>query len=215
MAGHSNFCGIILAAGESSRMGRDKALLPYPRQSPTSGPAETFLSGHIRLFREHADAVTVVAGKNRDSISPVAAAFGASVTVNPAPERGQFSSLQTGLREALNRGFDSVLITLVDRPPIRTETLATLKQSFEAAITDGKWAVIPQHHDHHGHPILAGRGLIEAFLRAPDVSNAREVEHAHQDAIVYIAVDDPFVSLNVDTPEQYAALSSPPFSPVL
>jgi CTP:molybdopterin cytidylyltransferase MocA len=53
---------------------------------------------------------------------------------------------------------------------------------------------------------LAGREMMEAFLRAPDSSNAREVEHAHQAAIDYLPVDDPLVTVNVDTPEQYAAL---------
>lgn len=215
MVGQAGFCGIILAAGESSRMGRDKALLPYPQQSPGTDAGETFLSANIRLFGEYADIVIVVAGKNEDSLRPVVAALGARLVVNRAPERGQFSSLQAGLREALDQGFDSALITLVDRPPVRTDTLETLQASFKAAANGGKWAVIPEHDNHHGHPFIAGHRMIEAFLKAPDSSNAREVEHANQGSIEYIAVDDPFVTLNVDTPEQYAALSSLPFSRAL
>jgi hypothetical protein len=52
--------------------------------------------------------------------------------------------------------------------------------------------------------------MMEAFLRAPETSNAREVEHAHPSEIEYVPVDDPFVALNVDTPEQYAALPLQP-----
>jgi hypothetical protein len=48
--------------------------------------------------------------------------------------------------------------------------------------------------------------MMEAFLRAPETSNAREVEHAHLGEIEYVPVDDPLVAVNVDTPEQYAAL---------
>ncbi len=192
-------------------MGRDKALLPYAPQSAASNV--TFVSATIDLFAENAVAVVVVAGKNKNSLAPIVAAHGASLVVNPNPERGQFSSLQAGLRELVNRGCNAALITLVDRPPIKRETLATLKAAFEASLAGGKWAVIPEYQGKHGHPILAGRDMIDAFLRAPDTSNARDIEHANQEAIEYIAVDDPFVSFNVDTPEQYASLLSLPHSP--
>jgi len=46
--------------------------------------------------------------------------------------------------------------------------------------------------------------MLEAFLRAPETSNAREVERERQNEIEYIPVDDPLIALNVDTPEQYA-----------
>ena len=56
----------------------------------------------------------------------------------------------------------------------------------------------------------AGREMLEAFLRAPETSNARDVEHAHQSEIEYVPLDDPLVAVNVDTPEQYASLNLPP-----
>jgi molybdenum cofactor cytidylyltransferase len=209
MARTPSFCGLILAAGESSRMGRDKALLPWPRQAPNPATAETFLSAAIRLFFSHVELVLVVAGKNEKALSPIIYANGASLVVNHAPERGQFSSLQVGLHEVLNRGRDAVMITLVDRPPVRSETIETLELAFELASTHRKWSVIPEYHGKHGHPIIAGREMIEAFLKAPDTSNAREVEHTHVKEIEYVPVDDPLVAMNVDTPEQYASLPSP------
>jgi molybdenum cofactor cytidylyltransferase len=209
------FCGVILAAGESSRMGRDKALLPWPPPSASSESiTETFLSAAIRLFFSHVDVVLVVAGKNEAALAPVVYANGASLVVNPDPARGQFSSLRVGLREVLNRGRDAAMITLVDRPPVRMETLETLEAAYEQATAttnaQRKWAAIPEYQGKHGHPILAAREMIEAFLRAPEESSARDVEHAHQSEIEYVPVDDPLVAVNVDTPEQYAALHSPP-----
>jgi len=206
------FCGVILAAGESSRMGRDKALLPWPPQPTSSALADTFLSAAIRLFFSHVDVVLVVVGKNEAPLAPVVYANGASLVVNPEPERGQFSSLRVGLQEVLSRGRDAAMITLVDRPPVGAETLATLESAFERATTktQRKWAVIPEYQGKHGHPILAAREMMEAFLRAPETSNAREVERAHQSEIEYVPVDDPLVAVNIDTPEQYAALSLPP-----
>jgi molybdenum cofactor cytidylyltransferase len=214
------FCGVILAAGESSRMGRDKALLPWPPSS--AGPAaasaagpvttDTFLSAAIRLFFSHVDVVLVVAGKNEAALAPIVYANGASLVVNPDSARGQFSSLRVGLQEVLSRGRDAAMVTLVDRPPVKMETLQALESAFEQAITKTrrKWAVIPEYQGKHGHPILVGREMMEAFLRAPETSDAREVEHAHLSQIEYVPVDDPLVAVNVDTPEQYASLNLPP-----
>ena len=206
------FCGVILAAGESTRMGRDKALLPWPPSAAGSATttADTFLSATIRLFFPHVDEVLVVAGKNEAAVAPVVYANGASLVVNPEPERGQFSSLRVGLQEVLNRGRDAAMVTLVDRPPVQRETLETLAAAFVRATAHRKWAVIPEYQGQHGHPILLGRELLSAFLAAPETSNAREVEHAHQSEIEYVPVDDPLVAVNVDTPEQYAALNLPP-----
>lgn len=203
-----SFCGVILAAGESSRMGRDKALLPWPPQSATPNFGETFLSAAIRLFMPYVDIVLVVAGKNERAIAPIIYARGASLVINPDPGRGQFSSLQVGLSEVLNRGRDAAMITLVDRPPVKPETIQFLATEFEQALARSTWAVVPEYEGKHGHPILAGREMIEAFLRAPVTATAREIEYAHQDKIVYLPVNDPFVASNVDTPEQYAALPS-------
>jgi molybdenum cofactor cytidylyltransferase len=98
------------------------------------------------------------------------------------------------------------MVTLVDRPPLRSETLDKLEAAFERATAHRKWAVIPEYHGKHGHPVLLGREMLTAFLSAPDTSNARDIEHANQSAIEYVPVDDLLVALNVDTPEQYAAL---------
>jgi len=203
------FCGLILAAGESSRMGRDKALLPWPPGAAGAITTETFLSAAIRLFSSHVDEVLVVVGKNEAALAPIIYANGASLVMNPDPMRGQFSSLRVGLREVLNRGRDAAMITLVDRPPVREDTLHALDLAFEQATIQRKWAVVPEYMGKHGHPILAGRELLEAFLRAPETSNARDVEHVHEDQIEYVPVDDPLVTINVDTPEQYAALVPP------
>jgi molybdenum cofactor cytidylyltransferase len=208
MAYASNLYGVILAAGPSSRMGRDKALLPWPPSGAGSSPGETFLSAAIRLFAPYVDVVLVVVGKNEQNLAPIVYANGASLIVNPDPDRGQFSSLRAGLREVLSRGRDAAMITLVDRPPVRPETIQALEAAFEKALHRRKWAVVPEYQGRHGHPILAGREMMEAFLRAPDTSNARDVEHANQAVIEYLSVGDPLVTVNVDTPEEYAALSA-------
>lgn len=199
MARSPSFAGVILAAGESSRMGSDKALLAWR--------GGTFLSGAIQMLKPNCELVIVVAGKNANSLAPIVNAHGVKLTENQHPEDGQFSSLRVGLQEVLNQGRDAAIVALVDRPPAEARTVAHLKQEFLRAVEEEQWAVVPEHNGTHGHPILIGREMIEAFLRAPAQSTARDVEHAHPQKIVYVRVADPNVARNVDTPEDYRSLS--------
>ncbi len=189
-------------------MGSDKALLPWPPSGRGALSRETFVSAAIRSLSPFTDQVVVVAGSNEAVVAPAVYAAGGALVRNPAPERGQFSSLQVGLREVLRLGRDAAMITLVDRPPAGADTLQRLRQAFESGPSE-IWAVVPEHNGRHGHPFLAGREMIEAFLRAPVSSTAREVEHQHQRHIQYLQVDDPYVTMNVNTPEDYAALRKP------
>jgi len=192
------FCGVVLAAGDSSRMGRPKALLPWRRG--------TFLSSTIQTLNFYTDLVIVVAGVHANEIRPVVDANAAYLVHNPHPELGQFRSLQLGLQEVLDRGRDAAIISLVDRPPAKPETIAHLQREFLVHAERDFWAVVPEFNGTHGHPIVIGRELIGKILDAPPSSTARDVLHANQQRIAYIPVADPFVTLNIDTPEDYQRL---------
>src|ERR1051326_6376761 len=131
-----SFAGVILSAGVSSRMGRDKALLPW-----RDG---TFLSAAIRALQPATELVLVVAGANVAMLEPIANANAAFIVVNPEPERGQFSSLQTGLQEVLNRGRDAAIVTLVDRPAAEVNTVQQIKSAFVSS-EERIWAVVPEY----------------------------------------------------------------------
>ena len=201
-------CGVILSAGTSTRMGRDKALLPWPPASPSSATAagETLLSAAILALKPFTETIVVVAGRNADNIANVVCVNGASMVPNPDPDRGQFSSLQVGLNEVLARGCDAAMITLVDCPPLSTASLERLSASFDRILALGKWGVAPESNGRRGHPLLASRALIDAFLAAPVTSNAREIKRAHAHLIESVPVPDSLMSVDVNTPEEYAAL---------
>ncbi len=192
MALSPSFAGVILAAGASSRMGRDKALLSWQ--------GKTFLLGAIQALRPLTEFVVVVAGENEANLAPIVNAEAAFLVRNPDPTQGQFSSLQSGLDNVLDRGRDAAILTLVDRPATALATVELLKNTFLQA-DDNVWAVVPEFGGKHGHPIVIGREMMNAFLRAPASSSARDVEHANQNHILYVPVTDPLVTANVDTPE--------------
>jgi molybdenum cofactor cytidylyltransferase len=207
-------CGVILAAGESSRMGTDKALLPWPPPTPEmpANPHRTLLTAAILAFEPLTRDIVIVAGKNADSLAPIAAACGAHLARNPDAGLGQFSSLQIGLRAVLDHGSESAMITPVDCPPLASSSLALLCQSFRKAIVRNLWAVAPENGGKHGHPLLVSRELIDAFIEAPVTSTARDILHAHPDRIEYVPVPDDLSGSGINTPEEYAsrAEDSPP-----
>ena len=196
----SSLAGVILAAGASSRMGQDKALLQYGGRS--------FLTGAIQLLQNVCDFVVVVAGKNIDVLRSIVYENSAYLVLNPQPELGQFSSLRLGLQALLDRGRDAACVTHVDRPPAELRTAQRLKEHFLRNAPETTWAVVPQFEGKHGHPVIFGREMIEAFLRAQPSDNAREIEHRHQSRIEYLDVNDARVVLNINTPEDYSSLQT-------
>jgi len=205
----AGICGVILAAGASTRMGRDKALLPWPPVAEGAPAVNTFLGAMIDLLQAECDQVLVVAGQNAENLQLAVDAHNAFLIVNPKPERGQFSSIQIGLREVLNRGRDAAFLAPVDRPPVLPGTVQALRTAFLAADPE-VWAVVPElsrgTEKLHGHPILIGREMMESFLRAPATAVARDIEHEHQKHVRYVPVADERIAANIDTPEEYERL---------
>jgi molybdenum cofactor cytidylyltransferase len=202
--------GLVLAAGNSTRMGADKAMLPWPPppRGETNSPRHTLLSAALAAFDPFTRLNVVVAGKNADAIATTVDACGANLVRNPAPENGQFSSLQIGLRELLDRGCTAAMITPVDCPPLTSVSLQRLHSDFLRAVEGGFWAVAPEHDGKHGHPLLANRDLIDAFLKAPVTTNARQVLHAHASHVVYVLVPESLAKAGLNTPQDYAAQGS-------
>jgi len=211
MARAESFCGVILAAGSSTRMGREKALLPWPPVAEGVPAVNTFLGSWIDLLQQNTDLAIVVAGHNQAEAAPVIYEHGGFLVHNERPERGQFSSLQVGLQDVLNRGRDAAVVALVDRPPVVPGTVHELIHALRAA-EPNVWAVVPEirrgEEAVHGHPVVVGREMIEAFLRAAVEDTARDVEHRHREHIRHVPIDDPRIAMNINTPEDYERLRS-------
>ena len=192
---------IILAAGDSTRMGRPKALLPDADGRP-------FVARLVRSFAAAGiGEIVIVTGSLHDAIvEAIAADTPPCLPVcvrNPDPSRGQLSSLWVGLDAVARPDLDGVLVTPVDIPMIRA---TTIRQVVEAWTRTRAPIVRPAVGERHGHPVLFDRAVFDAVRRAPLTEGARLVVHAHADRLVNVAVDDDGCLIDVDTPAQYQAI---------
>ena len=210
--------GIILAAGESSRMGRDKALLPYRDTTflnnilsgflPRLDPVIVVLGCHAEAIRESIRAPSAepsigsASEESGESTVTVAEGRGVRVVVNPDYRRGMLSSLQTGIA-ALPATAEAAMFTLVDHPDVRAETLDKLLAVYRET---GARLVIPRIRDRRGHPVIAARIVLEEIARLPAEASPKSVMRAHREETVFVEVDDRGILRDVDTPSEYERL---------
>jgi molybdenum cofactor cytidylyltransferase len=197
---------IVLAAGESTRMGSPKALLASPDGLP-------FVARIVNAFHDaKVDDVTVVTGRDHAAIADALARHGvdARLARNHDPSRGQLSSLWAGMDAAVTDTTAAILMTLVDVPMVSGATIAAVIDTWRR---QRPLIVRPASGERHGHPVLFDRRLFDELRRAPLDAGAKAIVHAHADAIVNVPVADEGCLVDVDTPREYLELSSPPTSP--
>ncbi|HEY1754174.1 MAG TPA: nucleotidyltransferase family protein [Bryobacteraceae bacterium] len=190
---------VILAAGASRRMGTPKALLDYR--------GETFLDRLIRVLGAATDPVIVVLGHQAARIR-AGVSGNAHFVMNPEPERGQLSSLQTGLA-ALPSEAEGVAFLPMDCPAVGEQTVARLAHAFVERNPE-TLLVIPRCKDgavyHRGHPVFASRAIAAEILALPDGAQARDVIHSHIPGTQYVDVEDRGILMDVDDPAGYRQL---------
>jgi molybdenum cofactor cytidylyltransferase len=181
-------------------MGSPKALLEYR--------GETFIQRLVRVLSPVCGRVIVVLGYHAADIQPCIPAS-AVVKINPAPERGQLSSLQTGLA-ALPADAEGFLFTPVDSPAVESETVRRLADAFRRR-DPAMLLVIPRIRTSsgpkRGHPVFASRAIAEELLALPPTGMASDVIHGHITQTVYVDVDDPGILTDIDDREAYRRLS--------
>jgi molybdenum cofactor cytidylyltransferase len=180
---------IILAAGESRRMGQPKALLPFRGGS--------FLSVLAETLSPHCSPVCAVFGADAKRLMSLAPSS-LLVAENPNYASGMLTSLQAGLR-ALESVPDRVLFTLVDHPAVASETIRALLDSADEI-------AIPKFNSKRGHPVLIRRRIAEEILAEPPTSKLNAVMDRHASEIHYLDLNDSGVTDDIDDPEAYRNL---------
>lgn len=189
---------VILAAGQSSRMGQPKAALPVGDGGPTFAAAVV-----ATLQAAGVAEVIVVAGAHLEAVTAsVHGLAGVRVVHNAGWRAGQLSSLVTGLDAADAPDLAGVLVTLVDIPRVRPATVAALVQAWRRSRAP---IVRPAIGARHGHPVIFDRFTFADLRAAPLDIGAKAVIGAWRDRVLNVPTDDPGVLVDVDTPQDYDA----------
>ncbi len=185
---------ILLAAGESSRMGQLKALLPWRDTTLLEYQLHSLLDAGVGR-------VIVVLGHDADRLKPlVDSADGASWTVNPDYLQGKTTSLKTGVAALAGQQVSDVLLLNVDQPRSADTVRTLLKRHLASSYR----ITIPTHGGKGGHPILIAAELIPELAEIEEESlGLKAVVRRHADATEQFELDDPSVLLDLNTPEQY------------
>lgn len=191
---------VILAAGESRRMGQPKALLPFPEKSSIktkSAKSKTFLEHLMEVTRhERVGALRVVVGAHAKEIRARVKLADECVVLNREWEKGQLSSLQATIRSLLVE-TEGIIVCLVDHPLISRELVAKLIEAFNRT---KHHIVIPTFRGRRGHPVIFPRAMFDELLTAPEDVGARAVVRAHAAEILEVPTDEEGVLMNLNDP---------------
>ena len=191
--------GIILAAGESRRMGYPKPLLEIGGRTFIEHIAETMLAVVPRLV--------IVLGAHRDRVrAAIPRDARIAIVENPNYTRGQLSSLKVGL-DTLLPDTSGALVHLGDHPMVQLETFRVIVDSYNRT---GKPIVIARHEGQRGHPVIFDRALFGELQSAPEEEGARYVVNADPSRLTYVDLKDPGINLDLDTPSDLARAGLPP-----
>jgi molybdenum cofactor cytidylyltransferase len=189
---------IVLAAGESSRMGRQKLLLPF---------GDTTVAGAVVRAAQasRAERVLVVVGADRAAVRAGLGPLGAPFAVNAHYQLGMLSSIQAGVK-ALPEKARATVIVLGDQPFLAPRVI---DEVIEAYRVSRKGIVVPTFQRRRGHPVLIDLKYRDEILALDPVEGLRALMIAHADEILEVEVGDANILRDLDTPEDYAGLPKP------
>jgi molybdenum cofactor cytidylyltransferase len=185
---------VVLSAGESSRMGRPKALLAIDGQ--------TFIERIVAALNHGGlERIVVVLGFNAEEMRHRIDHLPVEIVVNRDYKQGQLSSLQAAIAYLeTDQNCDGMMVHLVDHPYIDPKLVAVMLREFK---NSRSLIVVPRHQGKRGHPVIFSRALFAELLSAPMDQGAKAVVNAHRAETLEIDTENVGVTLDIDTPELY------------
>lgn len=181
---------VILAGGESRRMGAPKALVPFRGISFVQHLVNATRHARIGVRR-------IVLGAGAEQIRDQLGVDQGAIVLNPDWEQGQLSSIQAGIR-SLPEGTEGMILCPVDHPLVSANLISNLIHQFDLS---GKPIVLPAFRGQRGHPVIFRASLYDELLAAPVDIGARQVVWAHPQEIEEVHTEEEGVVLNLNDPE--------------
>lgn len=180
--------GILLAAGRSQRMGRDKLSLPFGETTVFHRSLSPLIDSP--LINE----VVVVVNRDFELSEPLLDQANCTVAVNEADQLGMSSSLRVGILAAADA--DAYMVCLADMPRLTVRLLASLIETYAET---GKGILLPTHKGRDGHPVIFGVEYKQRLLEITGDIGARQIVRDDPDRVRRVSVDNPAVVFDIDT----------------
>lgn len=186
---------VVLAAGESRRMGTQKLLLPFGRATVVETVVAAAAGSRV-------DRVLAVLGADADEVRRKIGAGGGpavSFVLNEGYRSGMLSSVQAGFG-ALPGDAEAAVVMLGDQPFLRAPVIDVVVEAYRAG---GKGIVVPVFRGRRGHPVLVDMKYRDEVRGLDPADGLRQLLGAHPDDVGEVEVDDAAILRDLDTPEDY------------
>ena len=184
---------VILAAGESRRMGTQKLLLPFGEVTVIEAVVRTALASRV-------DRALAVLGSGRDAVRLKLAPYGVEFAVNEDFAKGMLSSVQAGFK-ALPAAAEAAVVMLGDQPFLPAKVVDAIVEAYGES---RKGIVVPAFRGRRGHPVLIDLRYRDEVLALDPAEGLRQLMRAHPEAIFEAEVEDANILRDLDVPEDYA-----------
>jgi molybdenum cofactor cytidylyltransferase len=190
----NHVAAILLAAGQSRRMGAFKPLLPFANKSVIECCIDYLQDGGV-------ETIVVVLGHRADEIRKRLAGRQVSFAVNPDPNSEMGASIAAGVGE-LPESCQATLIALSDHPAVPAPVVSSLIQTWK----NGARIAIPTWKDRGGHPVVVDLSLKAELLNLSSTGGLRALFDAHKKLVERVPVDSPYIARDMDTWDDYRTL---------
>lgn len=188
-----NISAIILAAGQSKRMGQSKMILPWENTTVLGKVLETIKQAGL-------GDILVVTGGERAQVETIVAEYKVRTVRNENFESEEMiASIQLGLGEQ-NAESAAVLICLGDQPQVEESNVRSICEAFQK---NNSIIVVPSYQNRRGHPWLIGKELWNEVLGMRPPQSMRDFLHKYNNDILYVETKTPSILQDLDTPEDY------------
>jgi molybdenum cofactor cytidylyltransferase len=184
---------VVLAAGESLRMGTQKLLLPFGETTVIEAIVRTALDSEV-------DRTLVVLGADREKVRRVLRSYPLIFAVNKEYRLGMLSSIQAGFR-ALPGDAEAAVLMLGDQPAIPAGVIDSLVCNYRE---NSRGIIIPVYAGRRGHPVLVETAYKREISGLDRAVGLRQLMGAHPEDILEVEVSSPAVLSDMDRPEDYA-----------
>ena len=185
---------ILLAAGQSRRMGAFKPLLPFGDKTVIEYCLDYLEQGGV-------ETIVVVLGHRADEVREKLSGRSLIFALNPDPASEMGASIAAGVH-ALPEAGDATLIALVDHPAVPASVASTLIENW----LQGARLIVPTWNDRGGHPVLVDLNFKSELLNLDATGGLRAFLDSHRNEVHRVPVDSPYIARDMDTWDDYLTL---------